>query len=200
MKTTFFEQHNGPILFGHRGCSAAAPENTLAAFQHARNMKIPGIELDVRLCATGEMVVFHDDNFTRIFGQEGSIEETAFKDLRRLDAGSHKSEQFQGEKIPLLTEVFDLLGRDTIIDIELKNSSKKTGPQEAELFRLLKEFRREETSLISSFNPLAVKAFRKLAPGIPSAVIYSSDEGVPWVPPAGRGPAHRRLSPPQTGP
>ena len=94
----FFNRFEKPVLFAHRGCSYAAPENTLAAFQKAKEFGIPGIELDVRLCASGEMVVFHDDDFKRIFDREGTVEETSFEDLRKLDAGIHRGGILPGRK------------------------------------------------------------------------------------------------------
>jgi len=53
-----------PLLFAHRGCSSLAPENTMAAFATALRVGSPGVELDVHRCATGELVVAHDDCFT----------------------------------------------------------------------------------------------------------------------------------------
>ncbi|MBI9102006.1 MAG: glycerophosphodiester phosphodiesterase [Spirochaetales bacterium] len=180
LKPNFFIDNNGPLLFGHRGCSHAAPENTLAAFRLLKENGIPGVELDVRICATGEMVVFHDDDFKRIFGIEGTIEDTTFEALQKLDAGIHKGEQFNGERVPLMSEVFELLENTVFYDIELKNRQKTTGAQEAELDRLIKKYGLESNCIVSSFNPLSVNAFRKVNHRISRAVIYSATKELPW--------------------
>ncbi len=182
-----FKIHNAPLLFAHRGCSHAAPENTMTAFRLAREYGIPGIELDVRLCSTGEMVVFHDDDFKRIFNMEGSIEETSFKELQKLDAGIFKGEEFRGERIPLLSEVFELLGTDVIYDIEFKNRLTTTGPQEEALLKVIRKYNVEENCMVSSFNPFCIRTFKKLAPEISGAIIYSKSMDVPWYLRRGEG-------------
>jgi len=178
---------SGPWLFAHRGYSKLAPENTLAAFQLARERGIPGIELDVRLCATGEMVVFHDDSLKRICGVEKTVEELSLGALRELDAGIWKDPSFKGEPVPLLSEVFETLGPEMILDIEIKSSSGNAAPQAAVLAELIQRHGMEKRCLVSSFNPLAVKSFRKVLPGIPTAVIYCHSSGVPWYLRRGEG-------------
>ena len=64
-----------PYLFAHRGCSKDAPENTLAAFELARQRGMPGIELDIHLCKSGELIVTHDDNLRRVTGADIAVEE-----------------------------------------------------------------------------------------------------------------------------
>ena len=61
------------LLFGRRGCSCLAPENTLAAFGALLEHGILGVELDARLCASGEVVVFHDDTLERITGLKAAV-------------------------------------------------------------------------------------------------------------------------------
>ena len=62
-----------PLLFAHRGCSNAAPENTMAAFQKVLDYNIPGVELDVHICRTGELLVTHDFNLHRVTGFDSPI-------------------------------------------------------------------------------------------------------------------------------
>jgi len=65
---TFFARTDRPLLFGHRGYSLLAPENTMKAFDLCAERNIPGVELDVHLCKTGELVVIHDHNLRRLSG------------------------------------------------------------------------------------------------------------------------------------
>src|SRR5471032_901126 len=94
-----------PLVWAHRGASRQAPENTLAAFTRAAALGADGIELDVQLCSTGEVVVLHDETLARTTGQVGLLRETPWSLLRTLDAGARFGPSFRGERIPLLAEV-----------------------------------------------------------------------------------------------
>lgn len=176
-----------PLLFAHRGCSAAAPENTLAAFREARAQGIPGIELDIHLAENGELLVIHDDDLERTTGFKGSVETTPFETIRQLDAGGWKGEEFRGEGVPTLREVFELLGSSVYYDIELKSRVHGPSGMEAPLLNLIREFQLNDQVLISSFNPLALKAIKAADPAIPTAVIYCSSKELPWYLRRGEG-------------
>ncbi|MDD2296482.1 MAG: glycerophosphodiester phosphodiesterase family protein, partial [Sphaerochaetaceae bacterium] len=103
---TLFPHAKRPLLFGHRGYSELAPENTMAAFDLCVTHEIPGIEIDVHLCKTGELVVIHDHDLLRLAGVENTVEEMSLTELKQLDVGSHKDKKFAGERIPLLEELF----------------------------------------------------------------------------------------------
>src|SRR5512145_3180337 len=100
-----------PFIFAHRGASAHAPENTLAAFQLALAQHADGIELDVKLTADGHVVVIHDPTIERTTGAKGRVKDMSLADLRSLDAGSFFAQTFQREKIPTLEEVFETMGK-----------------------------------------------------------------------------------------
>ena len=187
MTGSIYPGEKAPLLFGHRGYSSIAPENTLPAFQEILNRKVPGVELDIHLCKSGELVVTHDHNLKRITGMDATIEELEYSEIRKLDAGDWKDKKFRGERIPLLQEVFDLLGSSVYYDIEIKTmETGKTGLDD-KLFKLIRENRLEERIIVSSFNPMPVKYFKKLAPHIPTAIIYSDDKDVPWYLRSGGG-------------
>ncbi|MBI9107628.1 MAG: glycerophosphodiester phosphodiesterase [Spirochaetales bacterium] len=168
-----------PYIFAHRGCSKAAPENTLAAFEEALNQKIPGVELDIHLCNSGELVVTHDDNVKRVTGFDGIVEELSYTELKKLDAGNWKGPQFSGEKLPLLEDVFDLLGSSVYYDIEIKSRKTVSSGLEEKLAALIANRGLEERCIVSSFNPMALKFFKKSAPHIPTAIIYCNDGELP---------------------
>lgn len=172
---------NGQVLlFGHRGYSSLAPENTLAAFRLLLEKQIPGVELDVHRCKSGELVVTHDDNLERVTGFKGRVAETDFSRIRSLDAGGWFSHEFKGEKIPLLDEVIELLGKNAYYDIELKCRGPEGNGLEEEVLSRIRAHNIENLSLLSSFNPWCVRRLNRLAPEIPTAVIYSASKKLPF--------------------
>jgi glycerophosphoryl diester phosphodiesterase len=97
-------------IIAHRGASARAPENTLAAFRAALEAGVGMIELDVHLTADGVPVVIHDDALSRTTDGEGRVAERTLEDLRRLSAGAWFDERYHTERVPVLEEVFRLVG------------------------------------------------------------------------------------------
>lgn len=183
-----FEGARIPLLFAHRGYSSRAPENTLAAFAEARRAGIPGVELDVHRCATGELVVIHDHELARLAGVEGTVEKENWSSLRTLVIGSSHSGAHTGERIPLLEEVFDLLGSEVYYDIEIKNrGDDEPGPLERDLVDLIHSRGLAGRCLVSSFNPYPIRLVKSLDRALPTAIIYSSDPAVPFILRRGEG-------------
>jgi glycerophosphoryl diester phosphodiesterase len=175
-----FDFADYPLLFGHRGCSKAAPENTLASFKKLLENKIPGLELDVQLCASGEIVVFHDLNIKRITGMDALVSELSLEEIKKLDAGSWFDKSFAGEKIPTLDEVFELLGENVYYDIEIKHKRRKHGDLEKKLVEKIHQWNFQNRVIISSFNPVAVLGIRESDPLLNTAVIYTNWKELPW--------------------
>ncbi|MBI5618944.1 MAG: glycerophosphodiester phosphodiesterase [Gammaproteobacteria bacterium] len=100
------------LVFAHRGASAAAPENTLRAIRRAIDMGADWIEIDVQQ-VQNTLVVFHDDTLERTTNGRGPLAARTLTELRSLDAGD-------GERIPLLSEVLDLIDARVGLNIELK--------------------------------------------------------------------------------
>ena len=170
-----------PLLFAHRGGKTDAPENTLAAFRWVSENRIAAVELDVHRCATGELVVIHDFRTRRICGADYKVEETPFAVLRSLDAGSSFDKRFAGEKIPLLEEVFDLLGSSVFYDIEIKTPHFFGDAKLVdEVIKLVDEKNLRGHSMISSFNPFIVRRARKKGSPL-TAVIFAEDDDVPLL-------------------
>ena len=162
---------DGPLVLGHRGASADAPENTLAAFREAVAQRADGVELDVRRCATGEVVVIHDEDTRRISGEALRVAGAPLAALRALDVGSWRGEAFRGERIPLLSEVLEALP-DAIVNVELKGRDPGLGAATAEVLRRAGAARRV---LVSSFHPGLLAAFRRAAPGISRGLLLEDD-------------------------
>lgn len=152
-----------PLIIGHRGASAGAPENTLAAFALALEETADGIELDVQRSADGVPVVMHDSTVDRTTDGSGRVADLTLAELRRLTiAGQHP--------IPTLDEVFETFGRRTLYNVELKGLGLSDGGLAADVARAIEGHQVAERVLISSFNPLAVReARRHLSRAVPVA-------------------------------
>jgi glycerophosphoryl diester phosphodiesterase len=189
MRKALLPDRKRPLIFAHRGCSSLGPENTMAAFHKARELGAPGIELDIHICATGELVVAHDYTFTRVApqgwnGQGKAIEELSLGDIRRIDVGAGFGGEgvFRGEYPPRLEEVLESFCPDMYIDIELKSEKAQGDPLPGAAAETLKRLgqRIAGAVTVSSFNPFALAAFKKLCPLVPAAIIWSAHQEVPW--------------------
>lgn len=125
-----------PSITCHRGYSAAAPENTLPAFQAAIDIGADCIELDVQMTKDGVVVVSHDPTLQRCTGVNRRICDMTYEEVRALDAGSFFGPEFAGTKIPTLQEVIDLCRGKIKLNIEIKNNA-ATPALEAEVARLI---------------------------------------------------------------
>jgi glycerophosphoryl diester phosphodiesterase len=162
-----------PLVLGHRGASASAPENTLAAFRRALADGADGVELDVWRCATGEVVVIHDEETTRTCGERLGVPEASLAALRRLDAGSWKGAGFRGERIPLLGEVLEALP-GAIVNVELKARAGRAviaWTAEASA-RSIADAGAGDRVIVSSFDFGLVRAFRAAAPHVATGLLF----------------------------
>ncbi len=170
------------LVFGHRGMSEFFPENTMLSFSEcAKVSAIDGVELDVHLCKSGEVVIAHDFSLKRTAGIDREIEDFTLDELRSIDVGSFKGPGFSDCRIPLLDELFSTFGDRFIYDVELKV---KAGDVNRELSKkvlgLIRKHGLRDYVLVSSFNPVALRAFRSVSGGsIPYADIFEDGPGIP---------------------
>ena len=143
---------------GHRGAAGHAPENTLKSFKKALELGVDMVELDVYVCASGELVVIHDDKVDRTTDGTGYVVEKTFEELRSLDAGD-------GEKIPTLAEVLDVIDQKVQVNIELKGPG-TAGPVSALIDEYVEKGWNHEDFLVSSFNHHEIKRFKKERPEV----------------------------------
>jgi len=192
-----------PIVIAHRGASGSAPENTLAAFKMAKDAGADGIELDVHLSASGDLVVIHDYELNRTARKTNgdpldliiNVEDLTLGRLRQYDFGISFSKKYAGEKIPTLREAMDLIGPEILLDIEIKaNKGKPYKELSVALARFLFDYSRKKSInnvFVSSFNPFALNVFRKesrkLKMEISTALIYANNSEVPAVLRFGQG-------------
>ncbi|MDY5138569.1 glycerophosphodiester phosphodiesterase family protein, partial [Actinotignum timonense] len=162
-------------LFAHRGLSADAPENTMAAFRAAYQAGFTWIETDVDITADGTLPLCHDATLERTTTGHGRVDELRAQDLETLDAGSWFSPGFAGEKIPTLGQLVDFaLETGMGINIEMKPCA-QGGEQARALVRAVAQQARRlgpERALVSSFSHLQLAP---LAGYYPSVYV-----GAPW--------------------
>lgn len=161
----------------HRGATGYAPENTIAAFNLAVEMKADYIEIDVQRSKDGELVVIHDTTVDRTTDGTGKIGNLTFEQLRSLDAGSWKGEQFVGESISTFEEILDLYHGKIGILIELKAPELYPGIEE-QVSKALKvrnlDKPQNEKIIIQSFNFESMKKVNQLLPKVPIGVLTSN--------------------------
>jgi glycerophosphoryl diester phosphodiesterase len=160
-----------PMVFAHRGASASAPENTLAAFQLALESGSHGIEFDVKLSGDGEVIIQHDQTLDRTTNGNGDIRRFTLNQIKQLDAGSKFDPKFTGERIPTLRELFELLGGKLILNIELTNYASPRDDLVVRVVSLVRQFQLQDSVIFSSFFPGNLIQARKLCPEIPNGLL-----------------------------
>ncbi|MEG0996907.1 MAG: glycerophosphodiester phosphodiesterase [Clostridia bacterium] len=161
-------------VYGHRGASGYAPENTLEAFEMAAKMGAAGVELDVHLTRDGELVVTHDEKIDRVSNGHGSVMEHTLKELKAFRFNKTHPE-FEHATIPTLGEVFELLlPLGLHINIELKNSQIFYPQLEEKCIELAAKVGMTDRVLYSSFNHYSIKHIKDIAPSIPCGILYDA--------------------------
>ncbi len=169
-----------PIIFAHRGASAYAPENTLPAFELAVEQGADAIELDIKLSSDGHAIAIHDDAVDRTTGARGRVKDMSLAELRALDAGSYFSEKFRGEKIPLLEEVFEAVGRRIFINVELTNYDNEDDHLVETVCMTVKKFNLQKQVMFSSFHAKNLTKARGLLPDVPRGLLAINDYRGVW--------------------
>ncbi|RDE17567.1 MAG: hypothetical protein C4K49_02175 [Candidatus Thorarchaeota archaeon] len=160
-----------PIVIGHRGTSAYAPENTLLSYETAWKMKADMVELDVRSTIDGGLVCIHDKDVSKTTNGKGLVAKLTLKELRSLDAG-------KGQKVPLLSEVLDMARGKFGVNIEIK-----VPDVENAILKLVKERCMLRSIIFSSFTHSILTVVRGLESEAFMAVLYeeSMDDPVTYA-------------------
>lgn len=161
-----------PRIIAHRGASAAAPENTPAAFRRALAIGVDAVELDVHLSSDGEPVVIHDPSLGRTTTGSGLVKDLTVAALRQLDAGRWFGEEFAGERIPTLAEALEIL-RTVRVIIEIKNGPIYY-PQIAGRVGAVVRAAGHRSITVSSFDHHVLLQIRGAKPEIETAALFSA--------------------------
>lgn len=155
-------------VIAHRGSSGQAPENTLASLHLAGQQGIKWVEIDVMLSADGVPVIFHDDYLSRTTNGDGLIHKTSLNQLKRLDAGSWKGQEYQQQTIPTLLEAIEVISQYGMgLNLELKPCEGLEEETTAASISVLKKcWPKDLPLLLSSFNYFSLTSARELWPEI----------------------------------
>ncbi len=163
---------SAPRLFGHRGASGSAPENTLVSFEKASDAGVDVLELDVHATADGEIVVLHDPTLDRTTDAAGPVRALAMRELERIDAGYRftpdggRSFPYRGRgvRIPRLAEVIAAFPTMPL-NIEIKQAEPPIIDAVVALVR-----RAPATVLLAAEGDAIMRAIRAAAPDVPTSL------------------------------
>lgn len=157
-----------PLVIGHRGARGHVAENTVASVKKALELGVDGIEIDVFLCASGELVVFHDKTLEKLTDATGYIEELSLDSIQKITVLGR-------EPIPTLNEVLDLTAGTTVLNIELKGT-RTAAPTAALLDTYFKAGTlKPEEVFISSFDWNELELFYAATQEVAIAVLTEDD-------------------------
>ncbi|GAB3158997.1 hypothetical protein GCM10027059_04620 [Myceligenerans halotolerans] len=162
-----------PAVVAHRGNSSVAPQNTLAAIEAACRAGADAVEIDLQRTADGTPVVIHDDVVDETTDGHGAVADLRLDELRALDAGRWFGPAWAGQRVPLFTEVLEILGRypSTHLLLELKDV---WGPAEVRsVAEAIREAGVDERVLVQSFWPDTVAAARDVAPHLERGLLLA---------------------------
>ena len=158
-----------PLVLGHRGARHAAPENTHAAFELSRMEGAAGVELDVRLVKSGQIVVLHDPTLTRVTNKvdRRAVEELSWAETLTADIG-------RGERVPLLADVLDWAAtHEQLVNVEVKSDVRRRRDLLRGVIELLSRHPYAARGvLLSSFDPRFIWRLARALPKTPSAFLF----------------------------
>lgn len=168
---------NQPVrVIAHRGASASAPENTLAAFRLAAEQGTDFVELDVQESKDGQVLVTHDSDLMKVGRSAMKIWETDAAQLRRVDIGSHAGRQFSGERVPTLAEALAACKGKARVVIELKSYGHDQRLEER-VVEIVEATGMETNCLFMSLNYDMVSKMKQLRPSWRAGVLVAKALG-----------------------
>lgn len=166
---------------GHRGASALAPENTLAAFRKAIELGADGMEMDLQLTRDGAVVVIHDDRLERTTDGRGRVTDLTLAEVKLADAGVKFGLAYRGERVPTLSEVIDLVkasGNDRVgLNLEIKFGKGRAGQPgdvEERVLAVLRATGFVDRVTVQSFHHPSPAKLKALEPRIPTGLLVGA--------------------------
>ncbi|MDD3410609.1 MAG: glycerophosphodiester phosphodiesterase [Eubacteriales bacterium] len=161
-------------IYGHRGASGYAPENTLEAFELAAKMGAAGVELDTHITRDGEVVVTHDERIDRVSSGSGLVKDYTLKELKGFKFNKTHPE-YVNATIPTLREVYELLAPLGLsVNVELKNSCIFYPQLEEKCIEIAAQCGMTDRVLYSSFNHYSLMHVKEIAPELPCGLLYDA--------------------------
>lgn len=170
-----------PLIIGHRGAAAVAPENTLVSFERAIRDRADGIEFDVRLARDGRAVVIHDATLRRTALRKGLVKNFSSAELSAIDVGSwfnlrHPAlaePAYAEAKIPTLAEVFELMNdADALLYVEMKCGARDRIALAAEVARLIERYSLTQRVVVESFDHPSIVEIKRLGASLRTAALF----------------------------
>lgn len=169
---------SAPLIIGHRGASALAPENTLVAFSRALQDGADGVEFDVRLSRDRVPVVIHDDSLKRTGQRTQVVKDLTAAELQQCDVCSWfsplqpENKQFAGT-IPTLAQAFDLFAQtNALLYLEMKLDTGEASELADRVVGEIHQARIADRVVVSSFDLAAVAIVKKIDPAITTAALF----------------------------
>lgn len=159
-------------VFAHRGFSGLYPENTMLAFEKAKEAGAYGIELDVHLSKDGKPVIIHDESLFRTTGLNGNVFDFNLAELKKINAACGKDCSFS-TPIPSFEEYCDFVSKSNLVtNVEIKTNIVWYEDIEKKVVELIKAYNLEERVIISSFNWLSVMKIKSFGRKLKTALLY----------------------------
>jgi glycerophosphoryl diester phosphodiesterase len=159
------------LTIAHRGASALAPENTIAAFRKAIELHANAVECDIHQTKDGHLVLLHDDRVNRTTNGSGSVAKLSLEEIRALDAGSWFNTDYAAERIPTLEDLI-LLDSTVLLILEPKHGSDVYPGIEARIVEAVRKHNAEGRTILKSFDTDVLGTFAMLAPEIPRLYVF----------------------------
>jgi len=175
------DQTTCPLVIAHRGASAEAPENTIAAFELAIAHDADGIALEVHLSKDDQPVVIHDLTLDRTTDGVGHVRDRTVRELKRLDAGGWRGRAFEGQRIQTLQETLERFRDRTRFWIELTSGSDPDRGLEEKVVSTLEIYDLLHQALLLSFDHAVLDRVRNLNSGMPLGLLVAH-RTEPWLP------------------
>ncbi|WP_420642223.1 glycerophosphodiester phosphodiesterase [Candidatus Leptofilum sp.] len=171
----FFTQQDGVMVIAHQGGEWLRPSNTLAAFDHAVELGVDVLEMDIHQTKDGVIVLMHDDTVDRTTDGRGTINEMSFAEIRALDAGHYWTDddgatypyRGQGIQVPTLEEIFQNYP-NMRMNIEIKQ---ETPSMVRPFCQLIRDYNMEEKILVATFHQATVEEFREVCPHVITSMV-----------------------------
>lgn len=163
-----------PIVLAHRGASANAPENTLAAFREGLAQGAHGVELDVHLTADGKLCVIHDHELGRTTTGSGRVHEKTMEQLKLEDAGGWFGTAFADDRVPQLEEVLAVFPEGHLINIEIKSGPVRYPGIGRKVAEAIGDWKEKFRFIISSFDHQVLEEVHQTEPSLPLGLLFEA--------------------------